>query len=451
MIKFMSIVAFAFLLSMNLNAQIVSFPPNSTLLTNLLFSSSSNGVAKNLSGDFFKIDSNNDGQIQVSEASQVSYLFLTMTINNTTGLTSFVNLRFLNFSGGQTFNSLNLVGLNLQELNCSQGLLLSLNLGSMSNLQVLNCYLNYLTSIDVNGFPNLTQLICGANPLTSINLNGPSNLLVLDCSSNNLTSLNLSTCPNLQLLYCQYNNITSLNLAGFTSLHTLGCFQNNISTLSIVGCYNLITADCSRNQISTIDLTGCTGLQSFNVNENNLTSIIALGLLNLTNLDVAYNNLTTLNANYLPALTQLNCGSNSLTSLYLKNGSFENGLIISENYDLQYICADALEVGYFTFLINQAGYNCIVDSACVLESDTFSNENLFTIYPNPSNNFINITNNSGSTIASISVYNTLGQLIQEISKINTFQNIDVSNLKSGNYFMKISADDNVNTIKFIKN
>jgi len=66
------------------------------------------------------------------------------------------------------------------------------------------------------------------------------------------------------------------------------------------------------------------------------------------------------------------------------------------------------------------------------------------IFPNPSNNFIEI--NGLTTIENYRIYNSLGK---EIKKGVVFENkkINIQNLDDGIYFLKIK---NTNSIKFIK-
>lgn len=52
------------------NAQIVNIP-DANFKARLLEASSNNGIAISLSGGYFKIDANNDGEIQQTEASNV--------------------------------------------------------------------------------------------------------------------------------------------------------------------------------------------------------------------------------------------------------------------------------------------------------------------------------------------------------------------------------------------
>ena len=61
--------------------------------------------------------------------------------------------------------------------------------------------------------------------------------------------------------------------------------------------------------------------------------------------------------------------------------------------------------------------------------------NLFNIYPNPTNGFLNI--NSNISISEIAVYNNLGQLLFTSEEKNQ---IDISTLSEGIYFVKISNE-----------
>ena len=83
-----------------------------------------------------------------------------------------------------------------------------------------------------------------------------------------------------------------------------------------------------------------------------------------------------------------------------------------------------------------------------LNNADFDFGNYFTLSPVPANDFLNITNKQQVDIKSISVYNMLGQLVQTF--INPNNTLDVSNLKSGNYILKVTTDGIDAVIKFIK-
>lgn len=83
-----------------------------------------------------------------------------------------------------------------------------------------------------------------------------------------------------------------------------------------------------------------------------------------------------------------------------------------------------------------------------LSTNDFEFGNLFTISPVPAKNNLNITIKSPVTVTAINIYNTLGQLVK--STENNFESIDVSGLKTGNYFIQITSDKGTTSSKFIK-
>jgi hypothetical protein len=74
----------------------------------------------------------------------------------------------------------------------------------------------------------------------------------------------------------------------------------------------------------------------------------------------------------------------------------------------------------------------------------------FNIYPNPSNNIINIS--SSSPIYTIEVYDNLGQKIQDTFfndfKLNFWQ-LNLANNKSGVYIIKCFTKDGIRSQKII--
>jgi hypothetical protein len=83
-----------------------------------------------------------------------------------------------------------------------------------------------------------------------------------------------------------------------------------------------------------------------------------------------------------------------------------------------------------------------------LNNIDFSFGNYFTLSPVPAKDFLNIASKQQVVIKSISVYNMLGQLVQTF--INPSNTIDVSNLKSGSYILKMTTENGVLSSKFLK-
>ena len=83
-----------------------------------------------------------------------------------------------------------------------------------------------------------------------------------------------------------------------------------------------------------------------------------------------------------------------------------------------------------------------------LAVSNFDFNDYFSLYPNPTNEILNIKNNKEVEITSLSIYNSLGQLILVATGNNSF--IDVSSLKTGTYLLKIVSNNGTTCTKFIK-
>jgi hypothetical protein len=73
--------------------------------------------------------------------------------------------------------------------------------------------------------------------------------------------------------------------------------------------------------------------------------------------------------------------------------------------------------------------------------------NLFTVYPNPVKDVLNIVGKTD--ISSVEIYDLAGRNIQTIQELNQNQ-IDFSRFSSGTYMLKIVADQTIEYIKVIK-
>ena len=286
------------------NAQIVNIP-DANFKARLLAANTSNSVAKNLSGSYFKIDSNNDSQIQLSEALQVSYLNaggLSIGPAVLTGITSFSNIT---------------------ELYCHSSNLPTLDLTGMTNLQKLDCEYCQMSSLNVVGLSNLTELNCFNNQLTNLNLTGLVSLQKLDYSLNQITSLNVSQLPTLTELKCRGNALTNLNVSQNINLTSLHCGFNQLPSLDVSALTNLTFLECAENLITTLDLSATTNLQT------------------------------------------LQCYNSSIVSIFLKNGSNLTSLLLFNSPQLSYICADESELPFIQNQLNDLNYtNCVINSYC---------------------------------------------------------------------------------------
>ena len=85
-----------------------------------------------------------------------------------------------------------------------------------------------------------------------------------------------------------------------------------------------------------------------------------------------------------------------------------------------------------------------------LGNQDFEFSNYFELAPNPAKNVLNIHTKNEIELSSISIYNTLGQLVLVIPNAKETASIDVSKLTSGTYFVKVISDKGSSNSKFIK-
>lgn len=107
--------------------------------------------------------------------------------------------------------------------------------------------------------------------------------------------------------------------------------------------------------------------------------------------------------------------------------------------------------------LNDAGWNWLagdyptteINFAETLSNSEFDSETLFTIYPNPSTEFVEINGLANLSTSKITIFNTLGQNVFQDENLQS-NKINVSGLNSGMYLMSIESDNFTQTIKFIK-
>ena len=87
---------------------------------------------------------------------------------------------------------------------------------------------------------------------------------------------------------------------------------------------------------------------------------------------------------------------------------------------------------------------------CLLDVPSFEFSDYFVQYPNPTNDFLNLKMKKQIDVESIIIYNFLGQEVKKVVSRNQNIKIDVSNLKSGHYFIKILTSQKEFFTRFIR-
>jgi len=338
---------------------------------------------------FPMIDTNGDGEIQCSEAEAY------------TGAIELFNIfpKITDLTGIEAF-------VNITSLDVGAANLTTLDLSSNTSLEVLSCDINLLTSLDVSNNTALTLLRCGDNQLTTLDISNNTALMYLWCNNNQLTTLDISTNTALKSLYSSNNLLTSLDVSANTAL---------------------IHFWCNSNQLTSLDISTNTALTDLWCNNNQLTS-----------LDVSTNT----------DLEELSCTLNQLVSLKIKNGNNTNIQFFDATYNPDLICIEVDDVDYSTVnWINIDSQTAFSENCGYVSVNDITNNINISFYPNPVNNMLHFSSNQ--PIENVTISNMLGQQIN-VSVSSDKTSLDLSNLQSGNYFVKVTIDGVAKTIKIIK-
>jgi hypothetical protein len=320
---------------------------------------------------------------------------------------------------------------------------------SFTNLAQLRFDDNSVSSVNVSTLINLTQLRCANNNLSVINISNNLNLRRLYINGNTgITTLNIDNNVALTHLFAFENGLSSINIDNNVALTTVHLYGNSISTINLDNNTVLSTLLIQNNNISTISVTLNTALTNFRIQDNLLTILDVSTNTLLEDLRCSDNNLEVLDISSNTSLTQLRCQNNNLTRLYAQNGNNTSMTIFRAQNNVPLTCIDVDDVAY-------ADANFTKDSGAVFSTDcdavlntenVFDNSNVF-IYPNPIRNRLNIQTNN-LDVTSIEIFDIKGQKI--IEKESPSENINLSSLNNGLYFIKFYTDTNILIRKFIK-
>ncbi|KAF2337635.1 DUF7619 domain-containing protein [Flavobacterium nitrogenifigens] len=336
-------------LSNFLNSQVINIP-DAAIKKMLLSANEYQSIAMNSSGQNIKIDTNNNGEIEVEEALKVSMLrfdFSNTSLSNIldfTGINKFTSLHVLSFRKiwastvdlrelldleevslyDSSISSLDVSGLKkLIRLRCPLNGISNIGLNSCDALKELTIYGNNLSTLDVSSCEKLENLNCSSNLLTSLNVEGLAYLKEVSCNQNKIRSFNFGNTSNIETLYCEENGMTTLDVSMLSKIKYLYCSKNELVSINIKELKNLQTFNCSVNKLISLDVTSLTNLSYFYCGDNLLSTLFVNNLTNLGVIDCTQNKLTSLDLTNLVKLTRLECSKNEITSLDFKSMNSE--------------------------------------------------------------------------------------------------------------------------------
>jgi len=94
--------------------------------------------------------------------------------------------------------------------------------------------------------------------------------------------------------------------------------------------------------------------------------------------------------------------------------------------------------------------NTATTTIAALATTDFAFEKYFSIYPNPATDFLMIENKQKLTLDSIEIYSLTGQRVLVFPNAQGLEKLDISNLKTGSYFLKIHSEKGTSNVKFLK-
>jgi hypothetical protein len=114
---------------------------------------------------------------------------------------------------------------------------------------------------------------------------------------------------------------------------------------------------------------------------------------------------------------------------------------------------DVLPNGSYNFVLSD-GNDCLIYDKAVLEPIVTgieeTSERNFRLYPNPASDKLNIQMDGNIKLEEIALINTSGQLIWRLTEYSNQQSIDLSELDSGVYILRLTSKNSINYQKFIK-
>lgn len=140
------------------------------------------------------VDLNKNGEIEISEAKQITCLNLNSAcIANLDGIEEFTSLKIL---------------------NCNSNYLKDLDLSKNLALTKLDCSNNSLQSLNVKQNIELVELLCYRNNIKILEISNNTYLRVLDCSRNEINYLDIRNNIELTKLNFKHNNLSRYNVYG---------------------------------------------------------------------------------------------------------------------------------------------------------------------------------------------------------------------------------------------
>lgn len=321
-------------------------------------------------------------------------------------------------------------------------------LEDFSALTKLFCFNNNtITSLDLSQNTNLLNLNASDCPsLTSINLTQNLALEQIDIWRSGLTSLDITQNIGLLKINVPNNNLTTLDVTQNTALTRIMIDGNPMSSIDVSQNINLINFHCRNTNITTLDVTDLTNLEYFVFSWNNITDIDLSQNVNLETVYCEVTDLTFIDLSNSPLLKRLTAGGTYFTCLNLDNGATWRLQTVQLSTD-NITCIKVSDLTQLSPYLAPSNYRetCPCIDGGQLSTDDFFDTDI-SIYPNPTLGDIHIELKENIKLENVEIYNIHGQLVKSFSTLK----INIDDVPSGIYLMKITSDKGILMKKIIK-
>ena len=141
------------------------------------------------------------------------------------------------------------------------------------------------------------------------------------------------------------------------------------------------------------------------------------------------------------SLTNIACADDTITTAPIVEQIDATGLTVGATYYVRVY-------QYGTTTTAGDSHDVKIWTPLALSEPSLENESALSYFPNPVNDKLNLR--AQKNIQNVSVYNMLGQRVMTLKPDATDMEVDMSSLSEGSYFVKLSIDGVIETIRIIK-
>ena len=328
--------------------------------------------------------------------------------------------------------------------NAWDGQVLTSNIDTLTNLDVncSNCFDTLELIYDLTGieaFDALENLNCSYHFIENLNLSSNINLISVDLMSNSrLTLLELNANPNLvSLNLMQCSSLDFLSLNGASSLTTFSEPSSGMITANFNGCSSLTELDLAPG-VSDVNLNGCTSLTDLEIHN---TTLFLNNNPNISSLDIS--SCSSLNEVVL-RFTAINCFN-------AKNGN--SNLRVRTYFDTTISCIEVNDpniANLNNWIIEpnvSLSTDCSFASNCFDFSSVEEQSTIIEVFPNPTNNYINIVLPGFENKVHTELYDLNGRLL-ETSNNNAI--VSLKNYQRGIYLLKVTYGEKTELVRVVR-